>query len=1223
MRPRLSLWQFRAGVTSLFGGVRHVVLREPFGEIYGGDPLSSALFTREKEGRSLQRVLAACLAMILAVVGFIVASPAAFADDEDDIRIDVLYNGQALENGDEVPEGVDLLYRVQYDAEADIDGKEIVLKLPEHVITAPELPDGNEAIESITRNDDGTITIKFKDVIPSGTSDGALALNLKVLEVTETTTGTINWTIGEENTDLSLEIIHEEEPPVTVQDGYDKRVDVGNLSSFVKVVQNEDGNYIFDGFKDGFDDQELTYTLVLKSSEAREEYSITDQLPTGLEYVEDSFSGSLKTYNPEATEDFPFDPEIEGKSFTGTVDVPANSELTITYTATITDIADLKEQLQDQWENLNGAPGNFSINLKNTATFGEDGTRDATVGISGNVPGVGVGGAFAKSGNWNQLEVIAEDGVLEEPAVMEYTLTADLTQWDERNPNFTLNQNVVISDTLIAQAEWLTDEDDFITAEGIELTRVDDCTDAAAFAGGDYVGKWCVNGQTLLVNVGKDKSTKPAITVKAQLNTVEGLTEAGDTTILGATSYRWPNTAQFNYAPGQTVTKDYDGYPIVLPDDREGGLNDSAAFRKVGPEGDVRGGQNEAQELKYNFVVDTAKAGVDKGNFKIVDEVNAEFFETENLADSPVAGTYDGQPLSQDAFELTVTSEGFLEITLSAAGKETVAANPGKTLNIELTLTTVVLEGKTTLEIENKATLYGSDEEADYWSEHQSEVTSYGDEAELRKRVYDDANNGWVADLNAEIRNGEYVNDAFIYSVEVIPRGNYGNAFPVEINPRTDDLPDNVDFYGFVQVDENGAPLLDEPEFTDQQMNGNILATYSEGENTVAIQQAPGTSLNPNDGRIIVYYAVKPTSTEEDIVNTIAGSSTTIHPYGDPSIDIEKWNDEGEAPEYNEAGKLQNDGFDGDFDEAPGKALAANKELPINFTISNDGREDLIDVKVSDELIDGVGEITDLECVFPDESTGTEWDGPLEIGAQFECSGTLPALTNGESHFDTAKVVGTGIYSGTDVEDEDDWQGFVHSPSVNIEKWTDEGEAPEYDETGALLNDGYDGDFDSAPGKELKPGKDQKLNFTVSNDGTEPLISLAVSDKLIDGVGTATDLECVFPDGSKGTTWDGPFEVGAQFDCSATLPALGYDKVHFDTASVTAIGLYSGTGVEDSDDWHGHTPEEVIVPGILGKAAGLAATGSNSGPFIGLAALLLLIGGAATMIATRRNASEA
>ncbi|MGO1560761.1 MAG: hypothetical protein ACTHW7_02910 [Actinomycetaceae bacterium] len=298
-----------------------------------------------------------------------------------------------------------------------------------------------------------------------------------------------------------------------------------------------------------------------------------------------------------------------------------------------------------------------------------------------------------------------------------------------------------------------------------------------------------------------------------------------------------------------------------------------------------------------------------------------------------------------------------------------------------------------------------------------------------------------------------------------------------------------------------------------------------------------------------------------------------------PSIDIEKWSNEGndETPEYDETGALLNDGYEGDFDESPGKPTALNTLQPINFTISNDGEENLVDITVSDQLTGGVGEITDLVCTFPDGSTGTTWAGEFVVGTQFDCTGAVPAFTaTGEFHADTATVTGTGVHSRVDVDDSDDWYSHVPVPSVDIEKWNDEGEAPAYDASGLLQNDGYAGDHDEAPGAALRADTPQTINFTVSNDGKEPLIDVTVSDQLTGGAGEISDLVCTFPDGTTGTTWAGPFEIGVQFDCTGTLPALSAGDVHSDTAVVTATGLHSGADVDDEDDWNGFVP----VPGV-------------------------------------------
>jgi DNA-directed RNA polymerase II subunit RPB1 len=1134
---------------------------------------------------TFRRLLAGLTAMLIAVVASVIAMPTATAATPG-IAIDILHNGTVLEDGATIPEGDPFTVRVQYDAAEAIDGSEITLSLPPNVSLPGSLPT-NQGVESITDNGDGTYTILFKDPIPDDITEGAFAFQLQANEVDGDTETPISWTVNGETTGVTIVVENEEVPPVEIADGYGKSYTGGNLNAYVQTSGSPD--YAFTGLREDVTDAVLPYTLVLDSSQLREGYTIADLLPAGLSYDADSFSATRTTYNPtETTEDYSFVPAIDAtgdtESFTGTVDVPANSRLVITYTAHVSDPSVIEARLRALWEDRDDVPGNYGYNLVNTATFGGEHERTAQFGVTGNIPGVGIGNAFAKWGNRDYVEVIAdEDGTLEQPYDMTYSFRADLRQWDGQNPNFTLNENVVIRDVLIDQAQWLGDEPEFLTVSGDgpiqSLVNAGDCPatsngDVSAFSGDQFVGSFCVDGQTLLVNVGQDNTTNIVIEALAQLTTVAGLNPGGSSTVTGATSYEWPNEAQFYHGGGDYHRSWYGAHPVVLPDDREGGLHDTDAFAKNGPDGEIVVQPGESAEVPYSFRVNTNRDPIDPLLSRIVDEVDDEFFDLSDLSTIPVSGSYGSQALGADDFDLTLDDDGNLVIELSEAGKALVEAQPeGQIWTVNIVLTTVPLDGKQTFEIYNRATLYGDGTTPTYWDEDDSEATSFGDEAEIRKRVFDRNAAAWTQQLTAPIEDGEFVDDRFVYSIELIPRGNYGSDFPVQIFPRQDVLPDDVEFLGFVTVDADGVPNL--TEFSDGPIDvpGNVQMSYEDG--VVTFSQREGTTLDRNQGPIRGYFAVRALDTTGDIVNSIAGSDATIVPTGDPSVDIEKWNDEGETPEYDETGALLNDGFAGDFDEARGKQVDADTPLPISFTISNDGREDLVDVTVSDQLTDGVGEITDLVCTFPDGSTGTTWAGPFVIGTQFDCTGTLPALTSGDSHSDTATVTATGVHSGVDVDDEDDWNGYVPVPSVDIEKWNDEGngEAPEYDETGALLNDGYEGDFDESPGRPTALDTAQPLHFTVSNDGEEDLVYVTVSDQLTGGVGEISDLVCEFPDGSTGTSWAGPFAVGTQFDCTGTVPAFtDTGEFHADTATVVATGLHSRVDVDDEDDWYSHVP---------------------------------------------------
>ncbi|MBC9955042.1 hypothetical protein ICM05_10405 [Leucobacter sp. cx-42] len=1009
--------------------------------------------TQEQRGerRSVWSRIVAGIAAIAVGIGLVSVAGTAAQAAVPGINISVLYKGAVVADDTVIPEGEQMMLRVQYDAAQQIAGKQIKFTLPKQVTVSGGLPK-NEAVESAVQNADGTYTVTFKDPLPGDITEGAFAIQLVVGKVDGNTESPISWEIGDDSGGVKIIVEETVTPPENITDSYAKAVNTNLLDEY--VVMGDAPEYAFVGLKPELADKKLTYTLTMQSADARTGYAIADALPQGLSYVADSFVAELTAAGE--TNAIGFAPTVTGNSFAGVVDVPAQSVLKITYDVQVTDLEQLESALREQFRDRKGVPGVYQLQLTNTATFGDEHERKTDVYLRGNIPGVGAGHYFGKSGNWNLRDVIAdEQGKLTPAAPMTYTLSANLTPWDERNANFTLQQNAVISDTLIEQASWKTG-DGFITIAGEgPLTALTEAAgfsgSAADFAAEKYVGQYAVVGQTLFVNVGKNKGTNVQIKVKAQLNTVAGLPGNDQTTVVGGTSYPWNNKAEFYFGDGNPVKKEHNAQVVVLPKDIEGGVNDTAAFTKTAGAEEVRVVPGESAKVPYRFSIDTAKPKVDPLTSRIVDQINTEIFDVTDLASIPVSGTYGGANLTREHFALSADKSGNVVIELSEAGKQVVAAQPKhQRWTIDVIFTTVPLTGKQTLEIYNRATLHSVDSDWDYWSEDESEATSFGDEAEMRKRVFDRETGKWTANLNAVVEDGAFVDDRFVYAIELIPRGSYGTDFPVNIFTREDVLPESVEFLGFVELDADGVPNLENTTDAETDMRGNVRSSYADG--VVTIRQADGTNLDPTEGRIVTYFAVRATDASKPIVNTIAGSEAVITPVGDPSIDIEKWNDEGETPEYDASGALTNDGYEGDHDAAPGFPLTEGEEQKINFTVSNDGREDLIDVRVSDKLIDGVGEITNLVCTFPDDSTGTEWAGPFKIGTQFSCTGTLPGLALDESHSDRATVTAVGIHTGKQVEDSDDWHGATPMTSVPIdpEPGVDPGVKPGTGPTGGL-----------------------------------------------------------------------------------------------------------------------------------------------------------------------------
>lgn len=907
-----------------------------------------------------------------------------------------------------------------------VPGSSFTVKVSDNVTLPTSFPT-NEAIASVVPNAAGELTITFKDPWPADVDQGMFAFDVTVNDVTSSGKDQITWEIDGESGAVDVIIKADGDEFSKVTDAASKAVALDALRPYITT-----GDNCAVTLNPAVADHDITYTLYLDSKDARTGYSIVDQLPASLSFISGSFVSTLTTWDADglnkSTAPFTFVPTITGSTnaawtFTGSVDVPANSKLEIKYKVKVTDVAAIEAALVAECVAQNGAPGDYTVALTNNATFGVDDNRSATFNFHGNIAGVNTGNAFGKSADWSHMTVeAAADGTLTPAQPITFTLAADLTGWHGTGSNFTLDRNVVIVDKLPAQGTWDTGATDFISATGITLTKAASCPSAVDFKADAFKNQYCVDGQTLLVNVGKDNSTQASIKAKALITTVAGLEAAnGETQVEGGLGYKFRNTATFQYHDSRSETKGWNSFPIVLPESNEG-HNDPSAFTKKGKFSATSVAPGETVTAEYNIAVAAGK-GVDMTKSTIVDYVDTSMFDLGDIATLPVSGAYDGQSLDRSHFDITQDADGFLVIKLSAAGKAVVTAKGlDRAFSIALTLTTFPFDGKETKTIKNKASLFGADGKPIYWSEASGDATSFGDEAEVRKRLLNPANGEWVPTLNAQVDvNGNLVRDVYTYRVEFIPHGSYNNVVISDIN---DVLPTSVDFIGFVEPED--ALDVQNPTAGPVTLKGNIETVYANG--VVKLKQIDGTKLKAGEP-IAAYFAVKVNDFTAPIVNKIGSTEAIIVPKDPPSIDIEKWTAEAgdEMPEYDATGKLLNDGFKGDFDAAPGKTLTAGKEQQLNFTISNDGGEALKDIEVTDALTSGAGAIKNLSCVFPDSTVGVTWAGLFEPATQFECTGTLPALKAGQTHSNNVKVVGTGVTSGDTVDDNDDWHGNVPS----------------------------------------------------------------------------------------------------------------------------------------------------------------------------------------------------
>ncbi|WP_152485691.1 SdrD B-like domain-containing protein [Leucobacter chironomi] len=1179
-------------------------------------------------------------------------------------------NGNPVAENAPLDEGTVLTLEVDYTESAK--GQTVDFKLGPNATLGSPLPAGTSGIEKFELVNGDTVRVTFHndENWPSGTIGGAFGLKFALDNISGSGPRPITWTIGGDEQSLIINVRDRDEvPPIVIPDTVGKSVAPVNLDRFVKQKQKPNGDYEFDFLDPAIANENITYTLTVNIPDGQSypNYSIRDQLPAGMQYVGASgvagaggnvaATATLTQYAPGGvggaaagvTTNPVFAPAVQAgdSSFAGTIPLTGPATLTVTYQARIVDVATYQNELAAAYNGRTDptAPGDYGITKTNTATFGPTSSTDtADFTIEGTVPGPcpscnGVFGKSVEAGNWTKREFTTDvaGNILPEPADISYRLNANLGTWDGQNPHFTLNRNVVITDTLPAQASWKSGAGAVSLASGSTspdfsaLTLATGTCDAATIASDANIGRYCLDGQTLRVNVGKHKDTNVGILVNAQLNRLAdpttgngaGLIVNGNTNVAGAISYRFRNTASFTFSDSSSaVTRDADVQPIQLPQDRTPGLNDSDAFTKAGPTGELSATAGEAKDIPYRFTVKTAKtsssAGIVAQDLHLVDHIDLSVFDvTADALRAPnvvISGSYAGATLDAADFELSLNrlsaSQGDLTIKLTQSGKDKVAAQPDeRDLVVDLSLRTRILNGKETLDVKNVATLYGTGDEPAYWSEHNGSASSWGDELEARKRVWDSTK--WNPFLKVAYENGKLSQPRYAYEIELLGHGSYNSANAPTV---LDHLPANVDFVGFITSDD--PAVWSNPQDSDAvpgpvTKNG-IEASYDDATRTITIDQKTGRF--PVLGKIPFRFVVEVNDGSQQVVNSLLLqgqstpiSTTTVDGISTPGVDIEKWSDEGpgSGPEYDANGALLNDGIVGDFDDPAafkGKALAGGQSQQVNFTVSNNGPDRLVDLVVSDVLTAGAGQIQNLVCEFPDGSTGTTWAGPMELATQFDCSGTLPGLKAGQSHRDTATVSARGEVNGATVVDNDVWNAYAKSYAVGDYTWIDKNKNGKQD-----------------AGEPVLPG----VKVELLNERGEVVATTKTDDRgfykfdLLDA-GTYQVRFTLTEEQGKRYRFTTPNVGDAATDSDALTggnPLVGVSKKFVLDDSNAALTRDYANGVDASEGIDPTWDAGVIE---IDPVSPLSVTGSDIGGIVAAGLALLALGGTALTIRRRR-----
>lgn len=941
--------------------------------------------------------------------------------------------------------------------------------------------------------------------------------------------------------------------PENVFNHLDKSTGNSVLNGYVTVYENEVS------VDESILDAVINYTLTINTDGEtdRSDYTISDELSEFLVYDQESFEANITTWNAEGwdrkTEEFTFNPEFSGNGFTFTGDIQNPSELTITYAAKVDpeQLDELTAALQEEFDALEAAHGNFQIQLENTATFGADETRTGNVPVRGHLdppPVPNIEDAFDKGADFSSVNIgPAEDGTLEPPQPVTYTFSADLTQWTGQaadgylnHEDFTLDRNVVIADSLPEQASWDTSADDFIT--GMDLTEATGFDgDAAAFAADEYQGQYAVVGQNLYINIGQSSQTNVQVSAKALINSVAGLTHRNEG---GIDRYELTNNAQFTYSDDD---QPYGSSVRVTLEDWGDGLQNEAKFSKnaLGDDGPVRVDAGESATVEYRFQAngDWSNA-VDVTKSYIVDERDPNIFDFSDLDQTveSISGTLHGNAVQFDRshFDLSVNDDGNLIIALNDDGVALVDdswAEPTAPYVVDIALNTIPLMEKQSLQIENSATLYGSDDHALYWSTTTSQASSFGDEAEVRKTIRDTANERWTQNLRVEVdEDGNLIQDHYVYNLEFIPHGNYQG---VSIIPETDVLPEGLEFVGFVTHDN--VDTGDNPVEGPVDLGGNVEAVYDEDTRTITIQSTGLLQQQPNISANVL-VRVAEFELNVPVANFLGNSSAVFTPSDGFPLSIAKVNSEDNEVVIDD----QNSRF---------RVLDSDENVVLEDAFVEDGF-----LRILDEDGQSRGLVV--------EEPGTYFVEEVVAPQGYELSTdriTVVVDENGNSDQQTFL---------NDPEDPE--------PAVSIIK----GDAgPDPDPENPLIINDANTENDAVA---YENGETRDIVINVHNTGNEDLVDVVLTDETQSGA-DIQELVWTLPNGETiaatadengvlTAAWDGPWAVGDTITGTATLTIAADEELHTNLASVDAVGAASGIPVEAEDPYNAQ-PEPTYAVG--------------------------------------------
>ena len=194
------------------------------------------------------------------------------------------------------------------------------------------------------------------------------------------------------------------------------------------------------------------------------------------------------------------------------------------------------------------------------------------------------------------------------------------------------------------------------------------------------------------------------------------------------------------------------------------------------------------------------------------------------------------------------------------------------------------------------------------------------------------------------------------------------------------------------------------------------------------------------------------------------------------------------------------------------------------------------------------------------------------------------------------------------------------TPSIDIEKSNEKipqaGQGNNSDKDNNLGK----GDADTKDTAVKLTDKAQAINFRVTNNGSETLTHIKLTDKTIEGKQDVKDIKWTYQGKVLTINQVGEFELDGKLlelpvndyiEATGTLDKLADSETHADEATVSAKGELSGQEVGDKDKWYGvksKTPSPTPDKPSETQKSSLPVTGETKAKFAGIAGLILIAG---------------